>query len=424
MRITRISATNFRSFRKLDLELGEFNVLVGANASGKSNLLEIVRFWRDAARYGVENAVSIQGGREFLLHRSSEKPDTLSMRICFDTELILVTSPDSATYTISSIDYSFTLKFHTGGHKVLADDLVLHTRRQVDADEGPGGDGSIRYHRSDWRRGTYRMELRGDLPPMKKLSPFGITSTKQTFKLGRHMLIDTTPALIFAQLSGGTGGMCSWDRSLAKVGFYDFDPKVAKKSSAMTGLQDLESDGSNLATVLYRILGKPETRKRFTALLRETLPQIDEINVQRHLDRTLVYRIAETDSRNDFFPAPLLSDGTVNITAIIAALFFENISMAVLEEPERNLHPGLVRAVVELLQDASGKRQIIVSTHSPELVKYAGVESLVFVRRDASGGSEIVRPSDSDTVKAFLEKDVGLDKVFVMDMFDADAADA
>jgi predicted ATPase len=218
--------------------------------------------------------------------------------------------------------------------------------------------------------------------------------------------------------------MCSWDTPLADVGFYDFDPKLAKKSSAMTGLHDLESDGSNLATVLYKILGKPETRKRFTALLCETLPQIEEINVQRHLDRTLVYRIAETETSGDFFPAPLLSDGTVNITAMIAAVFFEKISMAVLEEPERNLHPALVRAVVELLRDASAKRQVIVSTHSPELVKYSGVESLVFVRRGANGTSEVVRPSDSDTVRAFLEKDIGLDKVFVMDMLDADAADA
>ena len=426
MRITRLGATNFRSFKTLDIELGDFNVLVGANASGKSNLLEIVKFWRDASRYGVDNAVSIQGGKEFLLHRSADKADTLKMSISFEgTNLHLVTAPKAGgRNSIEGVDYSFELKFTSDGFSILSDELKLHTRHHGEEGTEDGGAGLIRFYRSDWRRGTYRMELSGDLPAPKLIAPLGISATKKTFKLGRRLLIDATPALLFVHLGKGMGGMSTWDAPLGEVGFYDFDPKVAKKSSAMTGLLDLESDGANLATVLYRILGRPESRKRFNALLCETLPQIDEINVQRHLDRTLVYRVAENSEDDNFFPAPLLSDGTVNVTAMIAALFFEDISMAVLEEPERNLHPGLVRAVVELLQDASEHRQVLVSTHSPELVKYAGVESLVFVRRGIHGGSEIVRPKDSDTVRAFLEKDVGLDRVYVMDMLDADAADA
>jgi AAA15 family ATPase/GTPase len=62
MRITELSVSNFRSFERLDLELNTFNVLIGANASGKSNFVEIFKFLRDIAKHGLQNAVSMQGG--------------------------------------------------------------------------------------------------------------------------------------------------------------------------------------------------------------------------------------------------------------------------------------------------------------------------------------------------------------------------
>jgi len=60
--IRRLRVENFKSFKQLDLELGDFNVVIGANASGKSNLVQIFRFLRDIGQHGLENAVSLQGG--------------------------------------------------------------------------------------------------------------------------------------------------------------------------------------------------------------------------------------------------------------------------------------------------------------------------------------------------------------------------
>ena len=62
MAITKITLKNFKSFKNLKLELGKFNVIVGANASGKSNFVQIFRFLRDIAEFGLDNAVSMQGG--------------------------------------------------------------------------------------------------------------------------------------------------------------------------------------------------------------------------------------------------------------------------------------------------------------------------------------------------------------------------
>ena len=66
MSIKRIKVTNFKSFDELDVELGDFNVLIGANASGKTNFINIFNFVRDIMNFGLKNAVSMQGDAEYL----------------------------------------------------------------------------------------------------------------------------------------------------------------------------------------------------------------------------------------------------------------------------------------------------------------------------------------------------------------------
>ena len=66
MAIKSIRVKNFKSFKDVEVHLGNFNVLIGANASGKSNFIHIIEFLRDIQRHGLENAISLQGGPEYL----------------------------------------------------------------------------------------------------------------------------------------------------------------------------------------------------------------------------------------------------------------------------------------------------------------------------------------------------------------------
>jgi predicted ATPase len=66
MNVKRIRVANFKSLDKLEVELGKFNVLIGANASGKSNFVQIFEFLMDISNHGLDNAVSMQGGVEYL----------------------------------------------------------------------------------------------------------------------------------------------------------------------------------------------------------------------------------------------------------------------------------------------------------------------------------------------------------------------
>jgi len=76
-RISRIAAKNFRSFRDIEVDLGPLEVIIGPNAAGKSNLVEVVRFLSDITRTGFENAVSLHGGPEFIPNASSPDEETV-----------------------------------------------------------------------------------------------------------------------------------------------------------------------------------------------------------------------------------------------------------------------------------------------------------------------------------------------------------
>ena len=84
MAITKLTVENFKSFDKLEVELRPFNIIVGSNASGKSNFLDVFRFLRDIAADSLESAVGIRGGGEML--RNFNLDENQVLRICVETD--------------------------------------------------------------------------------------------------------------------------------------------------------------------------------------------------------------------------------------------------------------------------------------------------------------------------------------------------
>ena len=67
------------------MELGRFNVLIGANASGKSNFLTILKFLKDIAESGLNNAISMQGGIEYIRNVKLGDSKDVSVELCIDS---------------------------------------------------------------------------------------------------------------------------------------------------------------------------------------------------------------------------------------------------------------------------------------------------------------------------------------------------
>ncbi|KYK33411.1 MAG: hypothetical protein AYK19_13595 [Theionarchaea archaeon DG-70-1] len=208
---------------------------------------------------------------------------------------------------------------------------------------------------------------------------------------------------------------------LRNTSIYDFDPKFSKLATRITGKTELEPDGSNLAIILKKILENKQDTEKFTDIIKGVLPFIENVIVEKMADKSLIASLRETYSKKKFLPAFLISDGTINITALIIALYFEEKPLVIIEEPERNIHPYLISKVIDMMKDISEEikeKQIIITTHNPEVVKYADLDHLLLIYRDEHGFSQISRPSEKGEVKTFLENDIGVEELYVQNLLE------
>jgi len=419
MSVKRIRVTNFKSFEKLEVELGKFNVLIGANASGKSNFVQIFEFLKDIANSGLNNAVSMQGGVEYLRNINIGVYENFSLKVVSDQEFGLFGRRTKEGFigikTYETI-YEFALKFKGKqkgglGFEIARDSLTQkcefvrfeRQKRKIEEKEklGPGeiniscanGKLKIDLHKPE---GVSIKE--GDIYP-----PF-----LREEKLPPNVLLLQTPFFYMSPSREIFSG----------ISIYDFDPKLPKKATPITGKAELEEDGKNLSIILKNITKNKEKKRKLFNLVKDLLPFIDNLDVEKFADKSLLFKLQETYFKNQYLPASLISDGTINITALIVALYFEKKPLTIIEEPERNIHPYLIAKVVDMMKDASQKKQIIVTTHNPEIVKHTDLENLLLISRDEKGFSMISRPADKKEVKIFLENEIGIEELYVQNLLE------
>ena len=156
-------------------------------------------------------------------------------------------------------------------------------------------------------------------------------------------------------------------------------------------------------------------------LINDLLPFVDKLDVEKFADKSLLFKLREIYAKDQYLPASLISDGTINITGLIIALYFEKKSLTIIEEPERNIHPYLISKVIEMMKDAAKNKQVIVTTHNPEMVKHAGLENILLVSRDKDGFSTVTRPQEKETVKTFLKNQLGIEELYVQNLLELQA---
>ena len=413
MTIKTIHVKNFKSFKELQVDLEKFNVLIGANASGKSNFIRVLEFLRDIARHGLENAISLQGGAEYLTNLNVGTAEGLSMQVVFTQErgrgfFIIGRSKTGRTDLLVAppleVTYNFSIGFPRKGAEFEVNNDRLTLKTDFYTVERDGGE-------------TEEPELRGsseivvsrigdgfdaELNPPEGLSmeeyeivPWFARELAQS----RSLFLAHFPFFIRPPFED--------------VAIYDFDPKLPKKATSITGKAELEEDGSNLAIVLKHIIADGDQKRELENLLGDLLPFVAGVEVEKFADKSLLFNLRETYAKKQCLPASLISDGTINVTALIAALYFEKKPVAIIEEPERNVHPSLISKVVAMMKDASKNKQIIVTTHNPEVVRHADIGDVLLVSRNGDGFSTISKPSENKEVKVFLQNEMGLEELFV-----------
>ena len=439
MAIRRLKVSNFRSFNELDVELGDFNVLIGANASGKSNFIEVLRFLHDLSG-GLSNALSLQGGSGFVqnLQIGSSRPLSIDVttesvnhhNVSYEMSLTNTFTSPAVAY-VDEMTYGFSL--NTTSIQSESDELNWQIQREnldgafsvypvssrIDKKEIIGtaiAEGSFTICRD-----SDGLQSGVQLDPKIKQEYFAYRDKDYVPFVPLIYAGDTwisgstdSPSLLAARASTVLG-------SINGLGMYRIDPLTTQKAQPVRAAYGLAADGRNLALVLDRILSNDAQRDKLLNLVHFLLPFIKTLDVERFskfTDESLFLHFTEAYSGQKKLHAGLMSEGTIAAIALIVVFYFQNGPVVVLEDPDRGMHPKLISRVVEMMKEASKEKQIIVTTHHPEMVRFAGVENLLLVSRDEDGFSQISRPADKTMVKRFLESDIGIDELYVDDLLE------
>jgi predicted ATPase len=418
MPVQRIHVENFKSFSRLDIGLSRFHVVIGSNAAGKSNFISIFRFLRDIAKNGIVNAIAMQGGSEYLQNTKIGSSRDLRIKVDYlPDQKVEVCGPqckDTPRFSLKShlSSYEFAIRFdpHGDGFVITRDRLSIGI--EVMSCEGEDtrigenqkiGRGEITVT-SDGGELTYSVDLPEGCPLCEE-------EIIPKFFRGKHLpektlLLETPYAYPLPHI----------EKFFDRIALYDIDPKLLKKGVAITGKRELEEDAGNLALVLKNIIEDPEKKRKFSNLLRDVLPFVEDFSVEKFMDISLILTLRERYAGNRVLPAASLSDGTMTIFALIIALYFEDKPFIIIEEPVSHIHPFLVARVITMMKEASKSKQVMVTTHSTDVVKHARIEDLLLISRDTEGFSVVSRPADKKEVRTFLENEIGIEELYVQNL--------
>src|SRR5215203_3570036 len=350
--IKSFSIENFKSFRKATLPLSPLTLLIGANASGKSNAIEAIqlltwlaRAWRspDDLLYAIrEQEISLRGGFKDLVA-------DVSTEILLGGEI--TEHPDRPP-----LSFSISLAVTGEGLRIVAERVLRGTKIQVDS-------------RYDMQESPQTAEA--------MFKEFSIAS------------------------------------DLTLTFFLDPDPRRMREYSFMQEKR-LKRDGSALSSVLHYLTEEEKKKDRILEVIR-SLPEqdISDISYLKTPRGEVMVQLHETfGGKAVAREAALLSDGTLRVLAVAATLLsVPEESVVVIEEIDNGVHPSRAEKLLLDIQRIARERnlRVLLTTHNPALLDAMPLEAIpdtVACYRDPTeGDSRLIRLEELESYPELVAQD-------------------
>ena len=358
-------------------DLGPLNILIGPNASGKSNLIEIIGLLQTAP-VDLQEGIRAGGGvAEWLW--SGAPPPTAAIDIVLE-------------YPEGVMPLRYVLAF-----TVKASQLDIVQERLEN--EGPYGGytAPFRFFNVQNGHGAVSPRTRGTKPgedrtARRRLQPDRLEPSQSV--LSQRKDPDTYPEITYA------GNVVKGFRLYREWSFgRNTAPRVPQPTDLPTTF--LLSDASNLALVLNSF-----KRRGLMPVLRDNLSQLYDWfeSLDTIIDGGRVQTYVFEKGLNRPIPATRMSDGTIRLLCLLAILCHpEPPPLICIEEPEVGLHPDVLPVLARLLTEASQRTQLIVTTHSESLVDCftETPEAVVVCERGDEGTA--LRRLDAADLRAWLD---------------------
>jgi len=414
--IHRIKVKNFKSIGDIQFTLDPITILVGPNGTGKSNILDVFNFARDALNLGLEQAVLQRGGAAAIRRWSSKgRPNDISISF----EIRQRSSMKGKQTEIDTIVYSFQL----GGKrktelKVKSEKLIAFKNEQR----------ILEIQRSRTELKFFYVKHIDSLISSIKLGQSGLpVSDDELFLYKNHSLFFTLHAkgklnakaerLLIKSLMD----ISSLLSIFGKMSFYNIYPNVIKQPQKPGHERYLNDDASNFASVLRRLISRhPNWKKNVVSYLNAASPHIADIQVHQvgQFLVTKIYRSLTGDTKAAF-DLSQESDGTLRMLALLTALLQEpHRALIGIEEPEIYIHPAALAILKDAINESQMHSQIIITTHSPQMLDHFQPESFRIVKKN-KGWTEIstIPNYQIETIKEGL---INASELFVAHSFSPD----
>lgn len=364
--LRRVALRNFKSIAECKVDLGDLTVLVGPNGSGKSNFIDALRLVSESLSTTLEYAIRQRGGISEVRRRSGGHPS----------------------------HFAISLRINLGRGKNANFAFQVGAR--------PEGEFHVQHEQA-------------------MVSTEGLTTAFYEIKNGEIKRasddLTTSPEIVsdrlFLNVASGVRAFRPLYDALSSMGFYNINPAEIRELQPHDRGDLLDRTGRNLAAVIRRLSAdQPNSLERIQQYLRQIVPGIEGVEHKGLGPReTLEFRQTVQGQKYPWrFYAAAMSDGTLRSLGVLTALFqFKQSVGAVtpliaIEEPESTVHPGAAAIIMDALLEASKNEQVLLTTHSPDLLNHNLLRSENILSVRNLDGKTFVAPVDKASVSVIKER--------------------
>jgi predicted ATPase len=354
-----VQIRNYKSMADVDVGLGPLTILVGPNGSGKSNFVDALAFVRQCLVDSIELAFKSRGGIGAVRRQSGSHPTHIGIRLG-----IRLDDNRLAEYAFE-IAANSTERFRVARERCLVSSFL-------------GVE-----HRFEIRDGVFNRPIAGIRSQVApdRLALYAASATEE-FR----------PVYDF----------------LTAMRTYSVHPQRLRELQEPDPGDFLKPDGSNAAAVLKRISEQRPKHDydRLCRLLGRVVAGIE--GIEHHaLGQMETLRFRQDIGLKDpwRFDALNMSDGTLRVLGLLLAVYQPGaISVLGIEEPEATVHPAVAELIIEVLMDAARERQVLLTTHSPELLDFKALDERQIRSVIMEEGKTLIAPVDGYSRDAIRER--------------------